>query len=265
MLIWGKKQKEKSAGFVADFCPICRTFRKFELKKVSLATHIYYVAIGDGEFLGYEATCENCSFVFGTDISNYRTSGNAIDELQELIPITFPNIEDVYKERIEIEDAVKKSPLTLPAELRAALIKEPFLLLSQHTELIYRGDTKLDWRGMLGCLSVPVLPLLILLIGVITNANEDLIGWLAISLAGIGLVYSIWLIATSSKKRFRKEVLPKLMSSLGPLQPSAQELSTALELLEPMKLKIVHKIKVKDLVEKLQETSIYQFSSEQIH
>lgn len=265
MLIWGKKRKEKPAGYIAEFCPICRTIRKFELIKVSIATHIYYVSIGDGEFIGYEAKCENCSYVFGTDISHYRTSGSASDELQVLIPLTFPEIEDVYKNRIEIEAAIKKSPLSLPADLRAELIREPFVLLAPHTELIYRSDTTLDWRGAAGCISVIILPLVALLIADLIDAKGDWIGWLAIGFAGIALLYTIWLIATSSKERFRKEVLAKLILSLGPLQPSAQELSAVLKLLEPMKLKIVRKIKVEKLIEQLGETSLSGLSSAPIN
>lgn len=265
MLIWGKKRKEKSAGYVADFCPICRAIRRFELKKISLASHVYYVPYGDGDFWGYEANCDECSYIFGADISHYTTSGNANDDLNVLIPLTFPEIEDVYRERIEIEMIIKNSPLNLPADLRRTLLREPFMLLAPHTEQIYTGDTRLDWRRALGCLSVFVLPSIFLMIAVVINAEGEWIGWFATALAIVPLLYTLWLILTSPAERFRKDVVSKLVRSLCPLQPSAEELSAVFKLLEPMKLKIVKKVKISELLEKLQEAAELQFSSESIN
>src|SRR5258706_9118781 len=42
-IIWGKKRVTKSLGYVADFCPLCRDVRTFELVRVGLAGHIYYL------------------------------------------------------------------------------------------------------------------------------------------------------------------------------------------------------------------------------
>ena len=48
LFIWGKKRVERNIGKVADFCPICREVRMFQLIRVGVADHIYYVSFGEG-------------------------------------------------------------------------------------------------------------------------------------------------------------------------------------------------------------------------
>jgi hypothetical protein len=36
-VIWGRKKVERKLGFVAEFCPICRTPREFEVSRVGIA------------------------------------------------------------------------------------------------------------------------------------------------------------------------------------------------------------------------------------
>jgi len=45
-IVWGKKIVYRKLGFVADFCPICRGPRAFELKRVGSASHL---VIADGD------------------------------------------------------------------------------------------------------------------------------------------------------------------------------------------------------------------------
>jgi hypothetical protein len=70
-IVWGKKAVYRKIGFVADFCAMCRTVKPFEIKRIGMAGHVYYITSGEGELLGYQRTCLSCKTAVDTDPNGY--------------------------------------------------------------------------------------------------------------------------------------------------------------------------------------------------
>jgi hypothetical protein len=73
-IIAGMKQVEQVRGMVADFCPICREVRAFQLIRIGLVSHIYYVSSGAGTLAGYVIRCNECGLRLKTDSDRYAVT-----------------------------------------------------------------------------------------------------------------------------------------------------------------------------------------------
>src|SRR5258705_351547 len=73
IFIWGKKLVYSKLGYVADFCPICRSPQAFEVQSVGVASHVYYVSFGKGALAGYQRKCCDCGVTLDAKPTNYAT------------------------------------------------------------------------------------------------------------------------------------------------------------------------------------------------
>lgn len=140
MIIWGKKYVHTRLGYVADFCPLCREVRAFELKRVGLAGHIYYISLSDGDLVGHERRCSVCGIQLSAKPELYARPSKKSRTLRELIALTFPNIATHYAGRFALEKAIRDSFAKIPRDDRLALLKEPFSLLSYKAEPQFRAS-----------------------------------------------------------------------------------------------------------------------------
>ena len=96
-IVWGKKRVERNQGLVADFCPICREVRAFQLIRVGLASHVYYVSFGEGKLAGHIIRCNECRVKLAVDPTRYATTEkDARVGLEVLLGGTFPKLREVY-------------------------------------------------------------------------------------------------------------------------------------------------------------------------
>ena len=140
MFIWGKKYVYKRLGYVADFCPLCREVRAFELKRVGLAGHIYYITLTEGDLVGHERRCASCDTDFNAKPEIYARPSGESRPVRELIPLTFPNLATYYAARLAVEKALRDPFAKISQQDRMALIKEPFSLLSPKAEERFRAS-----------------------------------------------------------------------------------------------------------------------------
>src|SRR5687768_11530581 len=98
-IVWGKKSVEKRLGYAADFCPICREINPFQVFRLAVADHIYYVSLGEGKLLGHIGECSKCKTKIPVNPMRYKTfffaPGN---DIEKLILETYPNIRSDYAE-----------------------------------------------------------------------------------------------------------------------------------------------------------------------
>src|SRR6266581_5496821 len=126
-IVWGKKRVERKQGIVADFCPICREVRAFQLIRVGLATHVYYVSAGEGKLAGHMIRCNECGVELAVDPTRYATTQkDPRVGLEALIRDTFPRLRESYAERLELETRIKRTRSALSADQHKQFLIEPF-------------------------------------------------------------------------------------------------------------------------------------------
>jgi len=249
MIIWGTKIVRKRLGYVADFCPIDREPTAFRLTRVGEASHLYYLSIGSGKLIGHEICCEVCGVTIEAELDRYASISKRPTELLELLGQTFPNLTEVYRERLELEQRMGSGELT--SIERRDLIREPFMLLNSLLEA--RGsETSFDWQSGMGCLALFVVPAL--LYGLLSTVAPTLqaTGMIVLVVAGLMLVWSLYLVFTEVGRYMRREIYPRLASALVPLDPDLGELKETLGYLRDVGL-VIAKSKAQPILELIGE------------
>ena len=243
-IFWGTKSKIRDLGYVADFCLICRCPRPFRLQRIGLASHVYGVSMGEGKLLGFNRTCVECNSAFGADPGTYAKIATKASPLPSLQADTFPNLESAWGDRMALETSIQKSPSALTPEVRGKLIREPFLLLSPKVERLSQTihmDKQVGFSVLAaivgGILAANVVPLIF----------PDDMSYGVLIIGGAGLAWVMWNLATSSRRKVRREVAPVLAKSLKPLEPTAAELNSVLSELKRHGHKIGSRLKAEDV------------------
>jgi hypothetical protein len=248
-IVWGKKHVYKKMGFVADFCPLCRNVRAFQLDRVGLAGHVYYVTVSQGELVGHARTCMTCKTILNGNPALYREVSKRLVDLSELQRSTFPNLRTYHAERLALEQSIKLSPGTIPADTRRALLKEPFLLLHPIVEKRF-SSTQIDKHTGLTLLAMFVLLPFISVIGkqlAPTYEGEIFLGFL---IAGVAAVSVQGFLQTG--RYFDKKIFPILVPALKPLKPTTEEMTSVAAELRKAGSTFGMKLKLPALLESLQ-------------
>ena len=172
-IVWGKKRTERLLGHTADFCHICRAITPFQVRRIGLAPHLYYVSFGEGELVGHLATCMKCGNPKWVDPAVYATFEKHPGlDIRALTVKTYPGIAKEYGERLETEEKIRRRTLTYPGDERMAWLLEPFLYLADQVEERCKGDAKLDRDSGIGCLGT-ILACMLIVAGSLTVWKTD--------------------------------------------------------------------------------------------
>ncbi len=231
MLIhWGKRIREKKLGYVADFCPFCRRMQPITLINIMLVPHIQGIPLGKGELVRVDACCDNCSGSFITDPGRYINIEQIRDShVLRLQANTFPNFQEYYSQRLQIEEQLIRDPFTLSTETRAELVCEPFYYLVPYAEQIAKGGLIVDKETHISFFSSIGVAATIFIILMATNQLLETWAPTIFLLVGfIGTGFTIYFLLTANKRLIKKKFLRYLTLSLKPLKPSSSEISNAL-------------------------------------
>ena len=246
--IWGKKHVYKKMGFVADFCPLCRTVRSFQLARVGLVGHVYYISLGKGELVGYARTCMNCKTVLNGNPDLYREISKKLVDQGALQRTTFPNLQSHHAERLALEQAIKHSPGSVPVNTRRAMLKEPFILLNPSVEKRF-SSTQIDMYTTLTLLAVLAsIPVISALGEKFSPPHQGEI-FMGILLAGVVAVSVQGFLQTG--RYFDKKIFPVLVPALKPMKPKAEEITAVIAEMKKAESKFGKKLKLAALLEHL--------------
>jgi hypothetical protein len=248
--VWGKKHVYKKMGFVADFCPLCRKVKSFQLDRVGLAGHVYYISLGKGELVGYARTCMNCKTVLNGNPDLYREVSKKLVEQGELQRTTFPNLQSHHAERLALEESIRHSPGSVPVDTRRAMLKEPFTLLNPSVEKRF-SSTQIDKYTGLTLLAVLVLMPFISALGKQFSPVHQGEIFLGLLLAGVVAVSVQGFLQTG--RYFDKKIFPVLVPALKPLKPTTEEITSVIAELKKAETKFGKKLKLAALLEYLQK------------
>lgn len=249
LIVWGRKIVYRRKGYVADFCPICRAKRAFELRRVGSAGHVYYISVGEGTLVGFQIKCRECGTVYDANPDNYAAISRKLVPLDELTFTTFPNFNQVYRERLELEARIAREASFLSAGERKTLIREPFLLLSPDVEQRLESF-RIDLAGIFIMLVV-----VLLLAAAIERFLPDFSGLSFLILLGVGFVVVVWRMLGYGRRFMRRQIIPRLVRALEPLHPHENEIKAILADLKQLGHKIGRKLRVDDLMRELSRVS----------
>ena len=251
-IIWGKKQVTRSLGYAADFCPICRDLRTFEIKRIGIAGHIYHVSLGEGELVGHIRTCAVCDVDLNAKPENYKEIHHKSLPPHELAALTYPGWQQAYAARLAIEKELASPASTFSPQDRLVLIKEPFVLLAPKVEAQV-STVHIDGPT---CIAAAGLIVLVVIASAIADrfpAASQIVylaAWI-IGLAAVGVQLCL-----INGRFFRNKILPVLVPALLPLKPTPAELEAVLKELKASGRKIGQKLDVTSLVTALKEREI---------
>lgn len=247
-IVWGKKTVRRRLGFVADFCPICRSPQAFELQRVGSAGHVYYISAGQGELLGFERTCLSCGTSLEAHPERYAAPEKRVQTLKELVRRTYPTLQADLQERLAFEEQIQRDPGSLSAEDRRACIRQPFLLMSPRVERRF-ASTKIDLGvglAIFGALSLlSIGPALFHAVA----PDKDEFGVLVSLGLGAGLVG--WQMLASGRRFMQHQILPHLAGALRPLRPTEREITAVLREMKQSGHKMGAKLQATDVIARI--------------
>ena len=251
-IVWGKKIVTRKVGYVADFCDFCREPQPFLLKRLGSAGHIYYISFSSGELVGFQRVCQKCKNPFTANPSDYTTTSKKPGELDALTALTYPNLAEVMKTRLELERRVRLNAASFSPEERKSLILERIMLFAGKVEARFSA-THLDKEIGLAI----IVAILLAAFGpeVAGRFLPDDAPLTTPYFGIVGIILVGWQIAVSGRRFMNRQVLPLLAQSLHPINPSDAELEQATAELTKRGLKIGKKLNLKDLKARLQSSA----------
>jgi hypothetical protein len=247
-ITWGTKVVKKRLGRVADFCPICRDLRPFDITKLDSFSHIYGIPVSHGATLGFRRRCERCTIELDDEADAHEYYSRDRDaSVGTLMATAGPRLRERMRHRLAQEKCMLAGGLS--KEERAELLMEPFLCLNAWTDGQGRAVEKdrASTRCLLGAL---VLPILILCLSESTRLLSVETERKAAIVAGIAfLLAALYLRATVHGRFARRVLIPRLAETLGPLRPSNVELDKTIGLLKNKRLRIGKAVNPRTLFE----------------
>jgi hypothetical protein len=127
LIVWGKKHARRPQGWVASFCPICRSVRAHQVDQLSIVTHVYGASVDDGTPLLDELTCHDCGVLFAAPVGAirrdaYRNSPPQPDTPQQS-GYAWSMAE--FDQRLELERRLRAKPSSVTRQERLLMLREP--------------------------------------------------------------------------------------------------------------------------------------------
>jgi len=249
-IYWGSKGVSTKLGYAADFCPLCRSIRPFQIIRIGKSSHVYGVTMGTGNLIGHNRECVKCGVVLGANPVNYKDMVKRLDkkDVPTLVHKTFPNIEAHHAERLRLETFLRDHPDRLNPDVRRQLLAEPFQLI-EHVVQRRFGKTHIDLT-MVGIVIVAVI--LVSQLGHISAALpflQNVLGPLILAIF-IGAAVAVYLQGRRAERQYmRDKIYPVMARALRPLNPKEDELRTILAMLTKSKATTARKVDLRKLMQ----------------
>ena len=226
IFVWGRKPVYTHAGYVADYCPVCRAARAFSVQRIGMAWHVYYITVSKGELAGYQRTCCDCGMVLPVEVGHYTQLSAEQLPLVQLEQTTNPHLSIRHADALAAAARLREAPLLLDASERRRQIDAALRLQADALDE-YEATTKLDrevWWSIAGAFAFCAAVLAALRQQAPENMDN---GFIIAFFLGLGAV--AWQLSQMGERFLQRAILPKLARSLAPLQPSPADLDEAFE------------------------------------
>jgi hypothetical protein len=254
-IVHGTKRKVRSLGWVADFCQICRRPQAFELFRIGLASHIYFISFGQGKLAGHLMQCKECATKVGTDESRYasiaKTPGT---DFAALASTTMPNLPETLGARLAFEKQLTDGTQEVDPDTRREMLIEPFVIL-EGMIAERNASAGMDRPTSFGCLGTLVVLLGMVALVVFAKWSTKTVDYIlaaGLTVVGAGGIYTFAQMCLSMRRYVRSQVLPRLVSSLAKLRPTEAEIAETLAACKKAKMKVARAVKADALWRELQ-------------
>lgn len=239
IFIWGKKAVYTHAGYVADYCPVCRAARAFAVQRIGMAWHLYYITVSQGELAGYQRTCCDCGMVLPVEVGHYRQLSAEQLPLVQLEQATNPHLTIRHADALAAAARLREAPQLLDEAERRRQIDAALRLQADALDE-YEAATRLDrevWWSIGGAFAFCAVVLMALRQQAPENLDK---GFIIAFFLGLGAV--AWQLSQMGERFLQRELLPKLARALAPLQPQPAELDEAFARLRAQGRKLAQRI-----------------------
>lgn len=133
LIVWGRRQREKRLGFVADYCPICRKVEASSVFEKRLAFHVWFIPTERGRVIGHTQICSGCqteSKAYPAQFTDFLPAQG--ESMEELIERTNPAVREKHATRLGLAEKITASNETLDPALRHRLMMEAFSMAEPH-------------------------------------------------------------------------------------------------------------------------------------
>lgn len=239
IFVWGKKPVHTHAGYVADYCPVCRAARAFSVQRIGMAWHLYYITVSKGELAGYQRTCCDCGMAMPMEPGHYTRLSAEQLPLVQLEQATNPHLSIRHADALAAAARLREAPLLLDESERRRQIDAALRLQADALDE-YDATTTLDrevWWSIGGAFAFCAMVLAALRQQAPENLDK---GFIIAFFLSIGAV--AWQLSQMGERFMQRAVLPKLARSLAPLQPAQAELDEAFERLHAQGRKLAKRM-----------------------
>lgn len=255
-IIHGKKRIEQKMGLVAEFCPVCHEIRCFELRRVMLFSHFYFILYGKGELVEHRVVCTVCGLWLQTKPDRYAGAENThvyLNDIEALMQSTFPALRKEYAARLAFERQLKANPAGIDPETRARYMFEQFRVVNPQVHAAFKQETRFDRKSVLGGLGLAGLfgLLLAAALSLPKGQGQDLTATAAILLLLAASFFVLAQLALVPRRRMRTRLLPRLARGLRPFHPLEAELEALLAKCKAAGMFIAGKVTPRRLMEEL--------------
>lgn len=244
-IMWGKKTVHRRMGYVADFCAVCRGPRPFQLSRLAMASHVFYIPLREERTIAFHRTCHDCGVQIKANLDAYESISKRRIDIETLREKTYPRLFDVYANRLRIENKIESVTASLTVEERVALIRKSFMLVSQMVEQRF-WSIRLDketWLAVIGTIIAVLVGRL-----VTESFAPDQVRSMLVALLAGGALVIVWAFVTASRRFMTRKIIPPLSNSLKPLQPTLFEINTVLSEFKSMRYKLGSKLRSEELL-----------------
>jgi hypothetical protein len=239
IFVWGRKAVYTHAGYVADFCPVCRAARAFSVQRIGMAWHVYYITVSKGELAGYQRTCCDCGMVLPMEAGHYKQLSAEQLPLVQLEQATNPHLSIRHADALAAAARLREAPLLLDESERRRQVDAALRLQADALDE-FEAATRLDrevWWTIGGAFAFCTVVLAALRQQAPENMDTGFIIAFFLSLGAVA-----WQLSQMGERFLRRDILPKLARSLAPLQPSAAELEEGFERMREQGRKLAKRV-----------------------
>jgi len=127
ILTWVQRTRQKELGYVADYCRICHQVTANRVLEQRKTSRILFISLGPDELLIPTQDCQGCQTESRFFPGRFTgLSPNASGPMESLISATFPQVREVYKEQLEVDEKAAAPGAGADPATRQKLLLEAF-------------------------------------------------------------------------------------------------------------------------------------------
>lgn len=244
VVVYGNYVTEKEAGFVADFCSVCRDIQTFKLMRIGQASQMFMISLGEGSLAGHLVRCAQCGTARAFEEGRYTWVSQQKCDTQSLVEMTHPNVRTKFAERLALEERVRNNPSSLSASEREELLLEPFEELEPEIQQLDKGTLYQKQAAMWAVLAGGVI---MGAGGAMVRFQEGRMGWTIATSIATAIAVWVSILVAAETRGMKRRIMPSLARALKPLQPRKEELQGILKRCREAGLRAGKKVKLNPL------------------